>query len=56
MLSTFDAIELLETAMILFNAPRVERGVRALLKRHGQCTGGPVFNAAVWGSHLEDLG
>src|SRR4030042_6568869 len=55
MLSAFDATELLETAMVLFNAPHLERVVRALLERHGQVTRGPVFNAAVWGSHLEDF-
>jgi hypothetical protein len=50
---SLDAAALLDTAMVLFDAPQVKGVLRTLSDAHPQVAGGPVFNAAVWGSHLE---
>jgi len=50
---SLDAAARLDTAMVRFDAPRVKGVLRTLGDAHPQVAGGPVFNAAVWGSNLE---
>jgi hypothetical protein len=55
MLSSLDATELLDAAMIFFNSSGLLGLFGQLPDGHRQVIGSPVLNAAVWGSNLEHL-